>query len=166
MGVDRFGLAWSKILKCPDYKFHPHRRSIDLKDKWRNITAYRPYGSHGKRTFVLVDENHRPITRADNGKPFRFANRWPRDAALKAASRSEFYEPGRETTTIYVREVTGAHEAVPPLVHVYEGTRHKNPAPPHLNQVNIRTVWTSDVRKIREERFVSREDLQRLETRT
>lgn len=166
MGVDRFGFAWADILKCPDFKFHPHRKHIDLKDKWRNIVAYRPYGSHGKRTFTLLDENHQQILRPNSNKPYRFVNRWPRDAALKAASRTEFYPAGQTISIIYVREV--GSDALKesnslPIVHVYEGFRQRQVAPPHLNDIKIRTVWSSDVRKIREERFVSKEDLQRLE---
>lgn len=164
--MERFGYAWADILKCPSYQFHPHRKHIDLKDKWRNITAYRPYGSHGKRTFTLLDENHQPLLRPHSNKPYRFVNRWPRDAALKAASRSEFYAPGQTVCIIYVREVDSSAQrdsVVPPIVHVYEGFRQRQVAPPHLSDIKIRAVWASDVRKIREERFISKEDLQRIE---
>lgn len=164
MGVDRFGLAWAEILKCPDYRFHPHRTQVDLKDKWRNLTAYRPYGSHGLREFILLDENHQPLIRPDTGRPYHFKNRWPRDAALKAASRDEFYLDDAEVTTIFVREVgTTPNSVVPPIVHVYQGTRRREMAPPHLNELEIRTVWSSEVCKVREERFISQEDLKNIE---
>lgn len=165
MGVDRFGLAWADILKCPDYQFHQHRTQVDLKDKWRNLTAYRSYGSHGLREFILLDENHQPLVRPDTGRPYHFKNRWPRDAALKAASRDEFYSDGTNVATIFVREVGAASSspAAPPIVHVYQGTRRREMAPPHLSELEIRTVWSSEVCKVREERFVSQEDLKKIE---
>lgn len=136
---------------------------MDLKDKWRNITAYRPYGSHGMRSFIMVDADHNELLRADTGKPYHFKNRWPRDAALKAASRNEFYKGAATTTTIYIREGAvskSTDDSVLPIVHVYEGTRTKIAAPPHLSsQAQLRTVWQSKVRKIREERYISKEDL-------
>ncbi|PJF16568.1 hypothetical protein PSACC_03617 [Paramicrosporidium saccamoebae] len=163
MGVERFGMAWADILKCNEYKFHPHRVQIDLKDKWRNLTNYRPYGSHGKRTFVLLDADHNTIVRPDTLKPYRFNNRWPRDAALKAASKTEFYDVGRTHTTIRVREILPDENASSVLVHVYEGTRKRCTAPPHLNELRIRQVWQSDVRKTHEERHVSKADLVQIE---
>lgn len=166
MGVERFGLAWSDILNCPDYRFKEHRTQVDLKDKWRNMANYRPYGSHGIREFIIVDENHEPINRAVNDRPYHFKNRWPRDAALKAASRNEFYPNGTTVTTIYVREIHNSSQdsiAASPPVHVYEATRYREAAPPHLSQLNLRSVWTAQVRKIREEIYVSKEDLNRIE---
>lgn len=166
LGVEKFGQAWLEIRKHEGFSFNPHRTDVDLKDKWRNLTNYQPYSSHGKRTFVLLDENHQAMIRPDTGKPYRFSNRWPRDAALKAASKSELYEDARNTTTIYVREVDSdaiRDAAIPPIVHVYEGTRRQEVAPPHLNDLRICSVWVSQVCKIREERFVSRDDLKKLE---
>lgn len=162
--MERYGLAWSDILQSGDFRFHPHRTQVDLKDKWRNITNYRPYGSHGLREFIMLDENHQPLIRPDTGRPYHFKNRWPRDAALKAASRDEFYLADSIITTLYVREIeTNRDAGIPPIVHVYEGMRAREPAPPHLSQLEIRSVWQSEVRKVREERYISQEDLQKLE---
>lgn len=53
-GVERFGEGnWSKILR--EYQFHEHRTSVDLKDKYRNLTstqALRP-----KRKYLLLGTN-------------------------------------------------------------------------------------------------------------
>lgn len=176
-GVERFGLSWAEILRFKDFKFNPCRTQVDLKDKWRNLTAYRPYGSHGKRLFIIVDENHQPIIRPDTKKPYRFHNRWPREAALKAASRSEFYKSESVTTIIYIREMENTSNSnggggddeysvrgslIPPIVHVYQGTRERQVAPPHLFHLKVDSVWRADVRKIREERYVTQEDLYRI----
>lgn len=188
LGVERFGFAWVDILKCSDYKFNPRRTHVDLKDKWRNLTAYRPYGSNMIRDFILVDENHSPIINPGTGRPYHWRNRWPREAALKAAARNILYEPGSSQCTIFIREVEdgklatishntafkreseySASQPSPPqqflpIVHVYEGVRVREPAPPHLAEhARVKTIWNTEVRKIREERYISQDDFAQLQ---
>lgn len=168
-GVARYGRAWAKILASYSDIFHPRRTDVDLKDKYRNMMAYVAYGDHPLRYFMLVDENHNPIFKPGESRIYRFKNRWPRDVALKAASRNEFYEVGQSHCFIYVRECesdAARETGIPPVVHVYRATRSRVVAPVHLAQVNVRTVWTTEVRKIREERLLNREDVEKVATAT
>jgi hypothetical protein len=91
-------------------------------------------------------------------------NKWPRDAALKAASRDQFWTHGGSTIAVYVKE-EGADdgEAIPPVVHVYQATRVRQLAPQHLRKHNVAIVWAAEVRKIREERLIEAADLPLIE---
>ena len=45
-GVAKYGQgAWAKIRHCTDFDFLPHRTSVDLKDKWRNMEHCREPGA-------------------------------------------------------------------------------------------------------------------------
>lgn len=73
---------WSRILAT--YPFPPYRTSVDLKDKWRLIgdpaaPKRRGWKEHPITHFELVGTNQ------------RFSNRFPRDAALKAATKGYVY---------------------------------------------------------------------------
>lgn len=37
---------WRKIRADPDLPIDPQRTVVDLKDKWRNRVAYRPYSAN------------------------------------------------------------------------------------------------------------------------
>ena len=41
-GVRKHGAGnWAKMLSDPSLRFNPHRSSVSLKDKWRNLTQAR-----------------------------------------------------------------------------------------------------------------------------
>ena len=61
----------------------------------------------GLRRYVLLDAHHRVVP-TKNMNQHEFRNRWPRDAALKIASRSQFYNINGtpvDEITIYLREI-------------------------------------------------------------
>lgn len=95
-GVEKHGEgSWAAILNDPSLKFRSQRNQVDLKDKWRNLNAYVSYAGHPIRRFMLVDSTHQPIL-SNAGNQHIFRNRWPRDAALKVATRDEFYPTGKK----------------------------------------------------------------------
>lgn len=44
------------------------------------------------RQFIVINEYHEPLINPRTARPFIFKNRWPRDAAEKAATRDCFYD--------------------------------------------------------------------------
>ena len=162
-GVAKHGEGnWVQILRDPEFHFDEHNK-FDLKDKWRNLVAYKPYSSRRIRRYMLLTPDHQPLL-SESGHPHYFHNRWPRDAALKVASRSEFYTDGRTEIDIYHREVptrdvtqgngqSGAEQYQSNIVHVYRGTRERREA---VNIPKFQTkdhMWVPKVVKVREEKF-------------
>jgi hypothetical protein len=63
------------------------------------------------RRYVLLDAQHRPV-HTENMGVHCYNNRWPRDAALKVASRARFYDMDGvkvDEISIYLREVATAN---------------------------------------------------------
>jgi len=178
-GVEKHGSSWSSILADAELRFHGSRTQVDLKDKYRNVTSYRDYGSLPLRRYTVLDKEHQIIMNPVTRKPFFFKNRWPREAALKVASRQLFYQNGATTTRIFLREVAAdemeemeagstaggrrfSRESlgpILPIVHVYEGTRQRQLAPDLPKFEGKRHMWVADVRKIREEQYVTPKNL-------
>lgn len=157
---------WNKILGDKSLKFHHSRTQVDLKDKWRNLHNQREYASRPIREFILVDNLHRPIL-TKSGNMHILRNRWPRDAALKAANRAYLYEPNQREINIYLREVVPDDDQGPSgpaatrarIVHVYKGSRERLPAAPIERFRDFRFMHKASVEKIREERLLTRDDL-------
>ena len=127
------------MLHDPDLSFNG-RTVMNLKDKWRTLKEYEPRSAKRmpasctppgprpapraqalipaassraraleKRRYVLLDAQHRPVMTENLGLHL-FTNYWPRDAALKVASRTKFYEQDgvkREEISIFLREFVG-----------------------------------------------------------
>ena len=173
-GVKQYGEGnWSRIWHDAELEFYRGpRTAIDLKDKWRNLHNYRPYSEHPLRSFIIVDANHRPM-RNPSGQLRIFKNRWPRDAALKAASKDEMYpilnaqtNERAPTTSIYVRELLSLDQqpfdlSEPiksdqnVLVHVYRASRERQAPPRNLAKFeNYRQIWVASVAKESEELYI------------
>ena len=84
--VAKYGVGkWRDILDDTGFKFRPERTAVDLKDKWRNISAYKPYKERsnihiwlnwvGIRQYLWLDEKHNPI-RTLKGNKHIFSNRF------------------------------------------------------------------------------------------
>lgn len=162
-GVRKHGKAWSKIIVDNDLTFNSTRSEIDLKDKWRNLKNYKEFSTLAKRTYMVLTAEHTPFLNPTTNNPYRFVNKWPRDAALKAASRPEMYQDDSSTCIIYIKEILSenyrAHPAVPVPVHVFECSRSWQQAPTHLNKLGkVSVVTVTDAKKIREERCINQED--------
>ena len=165
-GVIKHGEGfWADILSDPELYFYGSRTQIDLKDKWRNLTSYVKYQEHPLRRFVLVDSTHQMI-RSDAGNLHVFSNRWPRDAALKVATKDEFYplDENNERVTsaiIHIKELLdqeGKRER-PDIVHVYRVTRVLE-RPKNVKKFEgYAAVWTGKVEKVAEEILVRKEEI-------
>ena len=114
------------------------------------------------RRFLLLTPDHQPLLSLSGHRHF-FNNRWPRDAALKVASRNEFYPDGVDEIEIYLREVkavtpesASTEEARPTsnIVHVYRGSRSRKPAVDIPKFASKKFMWVPRVMKVREERVM------------
>ncbi len=161
-GVEKYGEGnWSKIHSDMSLSFHPCRTQIDLKDKWRNLANYVRYSEHPIRKFVLLDSDHKPILNP-SGLPRYYNNRWPRDAAMKIASKDEFYPKDLNGQTIessiliFLREVKDGNpfETDSAIVHVYKGTRALEPAINIPKFEGYSSIWVANVEKFREEQLI------------
>jgi hypothetical protein len=169
-GVERHGEgAWAQIWNDATLGFRNGRRTqVDLKDKWRNCTAYRTYSQNPIRRFILVDAQHRPVL-TPAGQFHVYNNRWPRDAAMKAATKDEMYPVHPATgapvseTQIYLRELLASDSSArnssmdPTLsvVHVYRGTRQRERPPTGVPKfANARQMWVARVEKVAEELYI------------
>ena len=144
---------WAAILGNYADEFHSSRTSVDLKDKWRNLAQYKPYKERPIRGYMLVNAEHRPIL-SISGRKRIFRNRYPAEAATKAATKDEFYQNGDEQCTIYLQDLS---EKNPPIVHVYRGSRRKELARQIEKSKDRRTLWVGDVEKIKEEKLYERD---------
>ena len=164
-GVAKYGEGnWAKIRDDFELPFHNNkkvRNNVAIKDKWRNIKYYIDYSARPIRYYALLDKFHRPYrTGNDNIKIYK--NRWPRDAALKAATKDEFYPTSDSTeTVIYVKEIPGSFGIEPEssLVHVYRAHRHREAAVNIDKFKNLKTVWQAEVEKVREEKILTRNEV-------
>lgn len=165
-GVMKHGEGfWADILNDPEFSFQDNRTQIDLKDKWRNLTSYVKYQEHPIRRFVLVDSTHQMI-RSEAGNLHVFRNRWPRDAALKVATKDEFYplDENNERATsaiIHIKELLDqdAKRDRPDIVHVYRVTRILE-RPKNVKKFEgYAAVWTGKVEKVAEEILVKQEEV-------
>lgn len=158
-GVRKHGEGvWANILKDKSLHFNKKRTIVDLKDKWRNLKNYQHYSARPIRKYVLVNEHHVPMLNP-SGNQRVFNSRYPRDAALKAATKDEFYQTDKESSYIYLRELSGANDQ-PPIVHVYRGTRRVDLAAKIEKFRGKKTMWVACVEKIREEQLYDRERLE------
>lgn len=154
-GVEVYGeSSWATILRAKELKFHENRTAVDLKDKWRNLVSYRQYGTRPIRSYILVDQNHQPLLNQNGHAPV-LRNRYPRDAAMKIATRDEYYKNGNEFIDIYLMESVGENNC-PPIVHVYRGTRQKYIAADIPKFENSATMWVASVEKVKEEQLFDR----------
>lgn len=166
IGVKRHGEgSWSSILQDNQLNFNPQRTQIDLKDKWRNLVAYVPYEQHPMRRYALVNSKHQLII-SPSGNPHVFNNRWPRDAALKVATRDEFYpidENGHrpEIILIHLKEIMDERVSRerPPTVYVYRATRILQKPRNIKKFAGYSAVWTGQVEKVAEELLVKAVDI-------
>lgn len=155
-GVLRHGVGnWAKIRDDPDFSFHLNpkvRDNVALKDKWRNMVSYKEYSALPIRQYTILDKYHQPY-RTRTGNLVCYRNRWPRDAALKAATKDEFYDgdPNKTTTIIYVKEIGNDGEESN-IVHVYYAQRYRIPNDGSLPKFgSYRMRWGATVEKKREE---------------
>jgi hypothetical protein len=164
-GVSSYGLGnWAKIRDDPVFVFQDGRTSVDLKDKWRNMTDLKSYKDHDLRKYVLLNEKHEfLLTTTKTGKVsgcHYFQNRWPREAALKVAARDEFYTSPEDSgpIMIYLRE-TKPHQPSDDkeecVVHVYKGRRERRIAVDIPKFKNKQFMWEPFVIKVRGERLSS-----------
>ena len=169
-GVRIYGeSAWSAIINDLSLRFHPHRTQVDLKDKWRNLTAYKAYHEHPIRGFVLVNTRHEEIL-SPSGNPHLLNNRWPRDAALKMSTKDWIYpvdERGArsDSALIHLKEVMDAQGRSwrPQVVHVYRVTRILQ-KPRNIKKFSkYEAVWTGKVDKIAEEMLIKSDEILSLE---
>lgn len=159
-GVAKHGEGcWTKILNDSAFKFKADRTVVDLKDKWRNLAKYSRYSERPLRKYMLLKADHTPLLTA-SGNPHIFVNRYPRDAALKVATKNEFYAEGQSTITIFIRELVESD--VSPIVHVYLGSRAKDIAVEIPKFSGRRTVWVGYVEKLREEQLYTKETIKTL----
>ena len=125
---------------------------------------------------------HQPRFHPHTHTPFIFNNRWPRDAALKAASRDDMYPNNVPYCMIYLREIgpevngsnydqffldelekdvasvaMGSEERR--VVHVYKGRRQYEQAPPIEKFKGMEGMWVADVEKVREEKLMARQSV-------
>lgn len=155
-GVRRYGVGnWARIRDDPGFPFHLNpqiRDNVALKDKWRNLVSYKEYSALPIRQYTILDKYHQPyLTRT--GNPICYRNRWPRDAALKGATKDEFYDgdPNKTTTIIYVKELGNEREESK-VVHVYYAQRQRianDGSLPRFGRHRMR--WEASVEKKREE---------------
>lgn len=162
--MQKYGLGqWAKIRDDSTYAFLEGRTSVDLKDKWRNMVNFKRYRDHEIRKYVLLDERHEfLVTSNKQGKTsgyHYFHNRWPREAAMKVATRDEFYSGPEDggPIMIYLREIVPmaapGEEKEETIVHVYRGTRVKRVAVDIPKFKNKKFMWEPAVTKVREERL-------------
>lgn len=175
-GVAIHGEHWNRILNDSSLQFQD-RTQVDLKDKWRNIKNYRAYSDtrtdmvHGCsgltrklafRRYMLVDANHEPVL-TDSLNPHTFRNRWPIEAATKAATKSFVYAPGQDTAEIYLREVREGPEVEGAAeVHVFEVRRSSVAAADIPKFSGYRTANVGFARKIRTERYLTRQAIEQV----
>ena len=157
--------AWSAIFYDTNLHFHPNRTQVDLKDKWRNLTAYVAYNEHPIRRFVLVDTRHNEIL-SPAGNPHVLNNRWPRDAALKLSTKDWVYpvdERGirADSALIHLKEVMDATGRCwrPQVVHVYRATRVLQRPRNIAKFKHYNAVWTGKVDKIAEELLIRADEI-------
>lgn len=155
-GVRHHGVGkWKEILSDSHYTFQKSRISTDLKDKWRNMYHYTKYREHHIRKFILIDENHKPILNASSS-PHIYNNRWPRDAAMKVATKSRFYPTLDHTgpIVIYIRELASSETNSPNIntVWVYRGFRRRIQVDPNIFKFSgVQSAWEASVKRIRTE---------------
>lgn len=155
-GVRHYGVGkWKEILSDPRYTFQKSRISTDLKDKWRNMYHYTKYREHHIRKFILIDENHKPILNISSS-PHIYNNRWPRDAAMKVATKNRFYPTPDHTgpITIYIRELSSSETNSPNVntVWVYRGFRTRIQVDPNIFKFSgAQWAWEASVKRIRTE---------------
>jgi hypothetical protein len=162
-GVVKYSVGnWHKILRDSEFKFAPCRTPVDLKDKWRNMEEYVEYAAHKIRAFTVLDQNHQPFY-TTAGKIHVFRNRWPCDAARKAATRTQFYpNENARATILYIKELLSSKDE-DSAVHVFKATRQLVRDVPDIERfATHRQLWTAGVEKIREEKFIPADDLRRL----
>jgi len=131
-GVEKYGVGqWKKIHENLSF---PNRTPVDLKDKWRNLHSPRKPTLQEKRKFLMLDENGRPIG--------EFHNRYPRDAAIKAATKGYTFIRLRET-----------HKS---LVHEFKGWRveEQKPGIMKFESSHRDTIWVGKVEKTGTKVFV------------
>lgn len=158
-GVEKHGEgSWSAILHDRNLVFIRGERSqVDLKDKWRNLKAYVPYSEHPIRKFILVDSKHQPMyTTASN--LHIFSNRWPRDAAMKVATRDSTYPLNADgmpldSAIVHLKEELDEQGKLErhAIVHVYRVTRVLERPKSIKKFEGYAAVWVAKVDKIAEE---------------
>jgi len=159
--VAKHGFHWATILTDAEFKgAFNERTQVDLKDKWRNMHKYRMYKSVPIRSYILVDENHEPILTV--GMSYRhFKNRWPIDAATKAATKDYIYThcPTPNHARIFLKEVIpDGMEGQAASVHVFDVSRHQETIPGDLPKFHgRRTAWVGVAKKVGIERLITRE---------
>lgn len=132
---------------------------MDLKDKWRNMVNYRIYSELPIRRYVLVNENHEPIL-TPTGSYHIFNNRWPVDAAMKAATKDFIYPAGQEQVRVYLRDVPGEGQDTAPVVHVFEVSRAREQIDNDIKKfesAGARYAWVGKVKKLGTERLITRQ---------
>ncbi len=123
---------WKKILAAGKGQFDKNRQPSDLKDKWRSMNGRNKAAQRPKRMYKLL-----------HSKGVIFNNRFPRDAALKAASRG--------WPRIALLDLTAANQTV----HLYQGQRVekdvkqiKNRSVRNSRFKNVDTFWVPHVSKV------------------
>lgn len=108
---------------------------------------------------MLVDENHTPILTRDKKNPHVFKNRWPIEAAIKAATKDFVYPEGQETAEIYLKDIEDdarKHKSVSE-VHVFQVHREQEAVVGAIPKFEgMKNAWCGKARKIRVERFLTK----------
>lgn len=148
-GVEKYGIGkWALILRDPALFFIPSRSAQQLKDKWRNLVDPVIHSERIIRKFILLDQSHLPIFSL-NQTPHIYTNRLPRDAALKAATKDDFYVDNEFQSQIRIKE----HKADASVVHVYSIGRRKIESPSIQKFSNNKFVWIPTVTKLATEKY-------------
>eukprot|EP00126_Sphaerothecum_destruens_P008565 Sdes_comp20263_c0_seq1m13747 len=167
---------WNAILREYEHIFRD-RTGSDLKDKWRNMQRVRSRKDLPPRKYVLLYKDHKPV-KTNSGKDVILGHgpggsglgriRYPRDAALKAAKRSEIYETDSNETEVFIREVGnqcnqrkdyvfGAKREPPrhpTTVYVYKATRKWVTPPPNVEKFkNYSKICVTKVKYLRQEKL-------------
>lgn len=103
-----------------------------------------------------MDSDHNLIW-SDRNSNHYFNNRWPIDAALKAATKDFVYASGQNQARIYLKEVPAEGQEGPALVHVFEVTRTRQNAVDIPKFKGKRTAWVGQAKKLSTERYLDKE---------
>lgn len=146
-GVQRHGVGnWSKMLVDSELSSLRIFKRTQLRDKWRNLSkTAKVHSTRPMKTFTMVQEDGTPLLSL-SGRSFKFRNRTPRDAALKAASRSQAYTDAAASEKAVIRLV---EEREPAVVYSFSAARSRVTAPAISKFSNRPYAWRATVHRIR-----------------
>ena len=153
-GVKKFGVGkWAFMLNDPSLFFIPGRSSQQLKDKWRNLTNPIKYSERILKRFIFLNKDH-SVKYSLNQTPHIYTNRLPRDAALKAATKDDFYLTDDFCSFVWIKEDNAEADDV----HVFQICRQRVDCPKIQKFTNLKSAWIPSVIKIRTEKYIPKDD--------